>query len=81
MDFLIQNWYLIVAVIAVLAAIGFSIYKFAGLPTAEQKEKIMAWLLYAVTKAEAEFGSGTGQANCTMSTTCLLINSQLLRNV
>ena len=62
MDFLIQNWYLIVAVIAVLAAIGFSIYKFAGLPTAEQKEKIMAWLLYAVTKAEAEFGSGTGQA-------------------
>ena len=28
----------------------------------EKKEKIMAWLLYAVTKAEAEFGSGTGQA-------------------
>lgn len=43
MDFLIQNWYLIVAVVAVLAAIGFSVYKFAGLPTAEQKEKIMAW--------------------------------------
>lgn len=31
------------------------------LPTKKQTEKIKKWLLYAVTKAEAELGSGTGE--------------------
>ena len=61
MEILMNYWYVIVGVIAVLIMIGISIYKFAGLPTKSQVEKIKEWLLYAVTKAETELGEKTGQ--------------------
>lgn len=61
MNFIIDNWYIIVGIIAVLIVAGFAIYKFAGLPTAAQVKKIKEWLLYAVTMAEKELGDGTGQ--------------------
>lgn len=61
MELLMNYWYVIVGVIAVLIMIGISIYKFAGLPTKSQVEKIKEWLLYAVTKAETELGEKTGQ--------------------
>ncbi|WP_342759398.1 hypothetical protein [Kineothrix sedimenti] len=60
MEFLINYWYVIVAVLAILVVIGVSVYKFAGLPTKEQITKIKEWLLYAVTVAESELGSNTG---------------------
>lgn len=60
MEFLINYWYVIVAVLAILAVIGVSVYKFAGLPTKEQIAKVKEWLLYAVTVAESELGSNTG---------------------
>ena len=31
------------------------------MPSAEQREKVKEWLLLAVTEAEKELGSGTGQ--------------------
>ena len=61
MELLMNYWYVIVGVIAVLIMIGISIYKFAGLPTKSQVAKIKEWLLYAVTKAETELGEKTGQ--------------------
>ena len=61
MELLINYWYVIVGVIAVLIMIGIAIYKFAGLPTKSQVEKIKEWLLFAVTKAETELGEKTGQ--------------------
>ena len=61
MEFIINYWYIIVGIIAVLIVAGFAIYKFAGLPTSGQIKKIKEWLLYAVTMAEKELGSGTGQ--------------------
>ena len=61
MELFMNYWYVIVGVIAVLIMIGISIYKFAGLPTKSQVEKIKEWLLYAVTKAETELGEKTGQ--------------------
>lgn len=61
MDFIINYWYVIVGIIAVLVVAGVSIYKFSGLPTSAQIAKIKEWLLYAVTMAEKEFGDGTGQ--------------------
>lgn len=61
MEFLINYWYIIIGVIAVLIVAGISIYKFAGLPTKEQVEKVKEWLLYAVTTAESELGGGTGK--------------------
>lgn len=60
MELLITNWYIIIALTAVVILIGALVYKFAGLPTKEQITKIKEWLLYAVTKAEMELGSGTG---------------------
>lgn len=61
MEFFIDNWYLFVAAIAALGAIGIVIYRFFGLPTDKQLSKVREWLLYAVTKAEAELGGGTGK--------------------
>lgn len=61
MDFIIDYWYIVIAVLAICIAIGFTIYKFAGLPTKEQAIKIKEWLLWAVIKAETELGGGTGK--------------------
>ena len=60
MEFLMNYWYIVVAIIALLVVVGLSIYKFAGLPTKEQTTKIKEWLLYAVTVAESKLGSNTG---------------------
>lgn len=61
MDFLIEHWTLLVAMIAVLTVIGVAGCRFVGLPTEEQLDKVREWLLWAVTEAEKELGSGTGQ--------------------
>lgn len=61
MEFIINYWYIILGVVTIFIVAGFAIYKFAGLPTKEQIKKIKEWLLYAVTMAEKELGSGTGQ--------------------
>lgn len=58
---IVENWFIIVALAAVVGGIGVAVYKFAGLPTAEQVVKIKQWLLLAVTTAEKELGGGTGQ--------------------
>lgn len=61
MEWIIDNWFIIAGAGAIIAALAFAIYKYAGLPTATQVAKIKEWLLFAVTTAEAELGSGTGQ--------------------
>jgi len=61
MEFLINNWYVLIALIAVAGCAGFAVYRFGNLPTKEQLQKVREWLLFAVTEAETQFGSGTGQ--------------------
>lgn len=61
MEFLVNYWYFLVAAIAVLSIAGYIIYAFIKRPTTEQIAKVKEWLLYAVTAAEKELGSGTGQ--------------------
>lgn len=61
MEFLVSNWMLIIALIAAVGVGGYAIYAFIKRPTTEQISKVKEWLLYAVTKAEKELGSGTGQ--------------------
>jgi hypothetical protein len=61
MEWLIENWYIVVGLLALLFGVVFAVYKFAGLPTKEQVIKIKKMLLYWVTLAEKELGSGTGQ--------------------
>lgn len=61
MEFLINYWYFLIAVIAILSISGYSVYVFVKRPTTEQINSVKEWLLYAVASAEKELGSGTGQ--------------------
>lgn len=61
MTFMMENWYVVIGLVAVAVVIGITIGKFLNLPTGEQIDKCREWLLYAVIQAEAELGSGTGQ--------------------
>lgn len=60
-QWIVENWFLLVALTACVGGVACAIYKFAGLPTQEQVAKIKQWLLLAVTTAEKELGGGTGQ--------------------
>ena len=61
MDFFINNWYLIVTATIVLIGAGYSVYVFIKKPSTEQLKSLKEWMLWAVTKAEKELGSGTGK--------------------
>ena len=52
-----ENWYLVVALMAVTGMVGVFIGRFLKMPTSEQREKVKEWLLWAVTQAEAELGA------------------------
>lgn len=66
MKWLIDNWFVLAGCTALLIAGGTALFKFAGLPTKTRIIKIKEWLLYAVTVAEKELGSGTGQIKLRM---------------
>ena len=61
MKWLIENWFMLVALGAVLVVCFMAAKKWLDKPTAEQVANIKEWLLLAVTEAEKQLGSGTGQ--------------------
>lgn len=61
MEWFMENWYVIVAILAGIAALVGAVIAFFKLPVAAQKERIKQWLLWAVSLAEQKFGGGTGQ--------------------
>ena len=61
MKYIVENWFVIVGLIAVCAAGGYAVYVFVRMPSDKQLNKVREWLLYAVTKAEKELRGGTGQ--------------------
>lgn len=61
MNFLADNWYVVVITLVAIAGACYSIYAFIQLSPAQQKEKVREWLIWAVIQAEAELGGGTGQ--------------------
>ena len=61
MNFLAENWYLIVAALAIGVVAGVGIYAFLKKPTSEQLAVVKEWLLYAVVEAEKKLGGGTGE--------------------
>lgn len=60
LDFLIDNWAVVVAAIAFGASVVVAVSSFVELPTQAQLDKVREWLLWAVTEAEKELGGGTG---------------------
>lgn len=61
MNWIVENWFLVVAFVACIAGIAGAIIYYVGLPAEEQKKKIRQWLIYACIEAERELQSGTGQ--------------------
>lgn len=61
MAFFFDYWPLIVAFFAIVFMAVVYVWRYAGLPTADQLDKVREWLLWAVTEAERELGGGTGQ--------------------
>lgn len=61
MEYLIENWAMIFAILAIIVVAALAIYRYLKMPTEEQLDKVREWLLYAVTEAEKDLGGGTGQ--------------------
>ena len=61
MNFIIENWYIILALAAVLGVAVWYVYRYFNLPSEAQLAKVREWLLWAVTEAEKELGGGTGK--------------------
>lgn len=61
MDFIIKNFGVIVPIAVVLAAVVVVAIRFFKSGTEKQLTKVREWLLYAVSLAEKELGSGTGK--------------------
>ena len=61
MQFLADNWYILILAAMAVAVVVYLIVKFFKLPRESQISKLKEWLLYAVAEAEKELGSGTGQ--------------------
>lgn len=60
-EFIVNNWQLLVVAVAVIAVAAYAVYAFVKAPRTEQIKKVQEWLLWAVTEAERTFGGGTGQ--------------------
>ena len=61
MEFLINYWWLLIILFAIITVSGYFIYCFVKMPSNKQLNQLKEWLLYAVALAEKELGSGTGQ--------------------
>lgn len=60
MEFIVNNWYMILAAVVLLASAIYIVVKFFRQPSGEQVRKVKQWLLIAVIEAEKQFGGGTG---------------------
>lgn len=61
LNLLIENWFLFVALAAVLGVSVWAVVRFVGLPTKTQRTKINEWLIWACVEAEKKLQSDTGQ--------------------
>lgn len=61
MIWFIENWSVILGILAVIIGFIVALIGFIKLGKDKQIAKIKEWLLYACTVAEKELGSGTGQ--------------------
>lgn len=61
MEYMINNWYLFVALLAMVSFVAIEFIRRRALPTEEQLSQLVELLKYAVTEAEKKFGSKMGQ--------------------
>ena len=61
MEYILNNWPLVVAAIAVLVVAIVAVLNFIQKPTDEQIESFRQWILFIVIRTEKKLGSGTGK--------------------
>ena len=61
MDWIMDNWYIFVAIFCILVVSILAIFRFFNLPTEKQSKKVKEWLIWACIEAEKALQSGTGQ--------------------
>lgn len=66
MEFLVNYWYLIVALIAVIVVVIALIVKFFNMPTQDQVKTLKEWLVWACMQAEKDLGQKTGKLKLRM---------------
>lgn len=66
LKFLADNWFVLFAMMCVIAFITVAAVKFMSLPTEKQIANVKEWLKYAVIEAERELGSKTGACKLRM---------------
>ena len=66
MKFIVDNWFLIIALVAILGVSIYVVIRFFKLPTETQIKKVKEWLVYACMEAEKVLGGQTGQLKLRM---------------
>ena len=66
MNFIVNNWFLIIALVAAFGVTIYAVIRFLELPTAAQIAKVKEWLVYACMEAEKELGGKTGKLKLRM---------------
>lgn len=66
MKTLIDNWFIIVVLIAFTVMVIDMVIRFLQMPTSKQISNVKEWLKFAVIEAEIALGSGTGQLKLRM---------------
>lgn len=61
MDYLVNNWPIIIASIAIVVVAISTVINFSQKPSEDQIKAIKEWLVWAVTEAEKALGNGTGK--------------------
>lgn len=61
MEFLINYWDLLVALVAIIVVAVIVVVQYLKSPRSKQMEKVREWLLLAVIEAEKQLGGGTGK--------------------
>lgn len=66
-NWLTENWYLVIVAIAAIVVAGATLYGFIKTPKSAQLEKVKKWLLQAVIEAERQLGAKTGQVKLSLT--------------
>lgn len=66
MNWLVENWYVVVGCLGLLTCMGVGVYLFINEPTDKKLKNLKEWLKWAVVEAEKALGSGTGQLKLRM---------------
>ena len=72
MEYIMENWPMLIAAAAVVVMVGNISYGFYKKPRSEQIEQLRKWLLYAVIRAEKQLGTGTGKLKLVMVYDCFV---------